>query len=307
MRVPKSFTGFDINKSTMTLWLFRRTQQPLGMPPKYTGHWIDTHDQLDQALKEAVSAERARITEVHDYGLLTQNNEGSALTINAVETHSGLILDQASAELPAHKVKSMDQIRNTEFYAVKFAQGNKPLYAVRKTESSWQAKKIKDAIYTFFNNNKLGLDDKPSFRISKLIDFFIVGDQLLISNKAHFESILNYKQAQIEDFEALQREQTFKSLFTDLDPLISFVGTNKIHLRRVCAIHGKGHYKNKDFMNRLQKDHTKYQLKLEFDAKGRIVPTDDTCADIIRALLDHRLLSPFSEQLYDVPDATVVP
>jgi len=52
-------------------------------------------------------------------------------------------------------------------------------------------------------------------------------------------------------------------------------------------------------MTRLREDHTKYQLKLEFDADGRIVPTNETCADIIRALLDHRLLSPFSEQVYD--------
>jgi len=306
MAVPKAFTGFDIDKSTVTLWLFRRTPQP-GGPPKYSGRWIDTHELLDAALKEAVRAERARITEVHEYDLLAQNNESSALKIDALETHAGLILEQAAAEKPARKVKDMKQIRNTDFYVIKLTDGKNVLCAVRKTESSWQTKKMKDAIYAFFSNNRLGLDDKPSFRISKLIDFFIVGDLVLISHKGHFESILNYKEAHIEDFAALQKDQAFKALFSTLDPLTNFVGTNKIHLRRACAIHGKAHYKNKAFMSRLKKDHTKYQLKLNFDGHGRILPTDDTCADIIRALLDHRLLSPFSEQLYDVPDATVVP
>ena len=306
MAVPKSFTGFDIDKSTVVLWLFKRTAQPSG-PPKYSGRWIDTHELLDAALKESVNAERERITEVHEYNLLAQNNEGSALAIDALETHADLIMSQAAAELPVRKVKDMKQIRNTDFYVVKLTEGKNVLYAVRKTESSWQTKKMKDAIYAFFSNNKLGLDDKPSFRISRMVDFFIVGGQVLISHKGHFESILNYKQAHIEDFQALQKEQSFKALFSNLDPLINFVGANKIHLRRACAIHGKGHYKSKDFMSRLKKHHGRYHLKLNFDVQGRIVPTDDTCADIIRALLDHRLLSPFSERLYDVPDATVVP
>ena len=165
---------------------------------------------------------------------------------------------------------------------------------------------MKDAIYAFFSNNKLALDDKPSFRISKLIDFFVVGGQVLISHKGHFESILSYKEAHIEDFHKLQKESAFTTLFSNLDPLITFVGTNKIHLRRACAIRAKGHYKNSAFMSRLRKDHTKYYLQLEFDGHGRIIPSEETCADIIRALLDHRLLSPFSENLYDVPDATVV-
>jgi hypothetical protein len=305
MAVPKSFTTFDIDKSTLALWLFRRTPQP-GGPPQYTGRWIDTHEELDEALKEAVTTERERISEVQDYSLLAQNNEGSALTIDALETHAGRIQAEAAAEVPARKVKDMKHIRNTDFYVVKLSKGDKVLYAVRKTESSWQTKKMKDAIYAFFSNNKLGLDDKPSFRISRLIDFFIVGGQILISHKGHFESILSYKQAHIEDFKTLQKDQAFRALFSTLDPFVSFVGTNKIHLRRACAIHGKAHYKDKAFMSRLRKDHMKYQLKLEFDSHGRIVPTEATCADIIRALLDHRLLSPFSEQVYDVPDATVV-
>jgi hypothetical protein len=305
MTIPKSFAGFDIVKSTLILWLFKKTPQPSG-PPQYIGRWIDTHEQLDDALKEAMAAERKRITEIHDYSLLAQNNEGSALAIDALETHAGLIMAQASAELPSRKVREMKHIQNTDFYVIKLTKGDKVLYGVRKTESSWQTKKMKDAIYAFFSNHKLALDDKPSFRISKLIDFFIIGEQVLISHKGHFESILSYKEAHIEDFETLQKDLAFKVLFTALEPLISFVGTNKIHLRRACAIHEKAHYKDKGFMARLKKDHSKYQLKLKFDDQGRIVPTEETCSDIIRALLDHRLLSPFSERLYDVPDATVV-
>src|SRR5262245_23430092 len=190
MAVPKSFTGFDVAHATVTLWLLRKTPQPAGNPPRYIARWIDTHEELDKALKEAVEGERERITEVQSYALLAQNNESSALKIDALETHADLILSAVAIEVPARKVKEMAEIRNTDFYVIKLTRGNKALYAVRKTESSWQTKKMKDAIYAFFSNHKLGVDDKPSFRISKLIDFFIVDDELLISHKGHFESIL---------------------------------------------------------------------------------------------------------------------
>jgi hypothetical protein len=306
MAVPKAFKSFNVEGATVSLWLFRKTQRPVGQPPGYVGRWVDTHEQLDAKLKEAITADRDCITETQDYSLLAQNNEGSALAIDALITNAGLIINQAAAELPARRVKTMNEIQNTNFYAIKLTSSGKNLYAVRKAEGSWQTKRMKDVIYAFFSGNRLALDDKPSFRISPSVDFFIFEDQVLISHKGHFESILNYKEAHIEDFGNLQKDQAFQALFTTLDPLVSFVGSNKINLRRACAIHDKGHYKNKRFMSRLRKEHANYQLKLKFDAQGRIVPTEETCADIIRALLDHRLLSPFSEHLYDVQDAAVV-
>jgi hypothetical protein len=305
MGVPKAFAGFDVDASTLTLWVFKKTAQK-GAAPKYSGRWIDTDASLDATLKSAILAERSRITEVQEYQLLAQNNENSALRIDALETHAGLILEQAAAEVAARKVKEMQEIRNTDFYVIKLAKGTKVLYAVRKTESSWQTKKMRDAIYVFFSNKKLGLDNKPSFRISRHVDFFIFDDQVLIAHKGHFESILSYKEAHIEDFTALQKESAFKRIFSDLDPLVGFVGANKIYLRRACAIRAKGHYKNQDFMTRLRKFHGQHGLTLKFTDDGRLMPTEETCADIIRALLDHRLSSPFSEQDYDVDNAIVV-
>lgn len=306
MAVPKAFKSFKVEDATVALWLFRKTQRPTGQPPGYLGRWVETHETLDAKLKEAVTAERNRITETQEYSLLAQNNEGSALAIDVLVTNAGLILNQAAAELSKRRVKTMKEIQNTNFYVIKLTLSGKNLYAVRKAEGSWQTKKMKDVIYAFFSGSRLALDDKPSFRISPSVDFFIFEDQVLISHKSHFESILSYKEAHMEDFQELQQDHTFQSLFTTLDPLVLFVGSNKIHLRRACAIHDKGHYKNKKFMSRLRKEHANYQLKLEFDLQGRIAPTEETCADIIRALLDHRLLSPFSEHLYDVQDAAVV-
>jgi hypothetical protein len=303
--VPQGFRNFDIAKATVSVWLFRKYGSS-GGPPRYTGRWIDTNASLDAALRQALSAERDRIEEVREYGLLTENNEASALRIDAVETHAGLVTAEMSRESADKQVVSLKEIQNTHFYVVKLVKGRSALYAVRKTDSSWQSKKAAGVLNAVFRNQRLGLDETPSFRITRYIDFFIVGTDIIISHKNHFESILSYKEAHAAEFAALQAEPKFAALFSNLDPLVSFVGVNKIHLRRAYAVRTKGHYNDPTFMSKLRTNHAKYGLKLEFDSSGRLVPTPETCADIIKALLDHRLLSPFSDAIYDVPDATVV-
>lgn len=94
--------------------------------------------------------------------------------------------------------------------------------------------------------------------------------------------------------------------FVDMAPLIAHVGANKIQLRRACAIRDKGHYRDMGFMDRLRANQAEYGLMITFDANGRIIATPETCAQIMTALLDHRLKSGFSTLVYDVQDTTPI-
>lgn len=306
MPMPAAIANFDVANATVSVWLFKRSGGSAGSPPVYTGKWIATDDALDSALKEAVIAERARPTEVIEYGLLAQNNEGSVLRIDKLETHADLIIDATANEIPARKVRNLKHVQNTKFYVIKLVTGDEAIYAVRQTDSSWQSKKARNAISVYFADEQLGLDNDPSFTLSKYVDFFIAGSDVIISHKGHFESVLSYRAAHANDFVELQAEQAFAALFTDIAPLVDYIGTNKIQLRRACAIRQKGHYLNADFMAKLREHHGRCGLVLQFNDAGLLDPTPETCADIIRALLDHRLLSVFSENVYDVPDATAV-
>jgi hypothetical protein len=165
---------------------------------------------------------------------------------------------------------------------------------------------VYNRLSVIFSDDQLGLNQNPEFNISRDFDFFIVDDDIVIMNKSSFESVLSYKEAHAQDFLILQNESSFSSLFSTLNPLVEFVGSNKLHLRRACAIHQKGHYRDPSFMDRLRQRHGECGLNLVFDHQGRLVPTQENCADIIRALLDHRLSSIFSMNNYDVPDATIV-
>ena len=306
MPIPQNFADFDIENAGVTVWLFKKSGGAGGGAPVFTGRWIAATDGLESALKEAIAAARDAIEEVNPYGLLAQNNEASVLGIGTLETHADRIVAAAADALQQRKVKNLGHVQNTNFYVVKLTSGQNVLHAVRKTDPSWRSNRRGNFIDVLFRDESLELDDAPQFSLSKYVDFFILDDQILIKEKAKFESIVSYRQAHANDFVELQAEPLFSGLFTNLAPLVTFVGTNKIQLRRVCAIRQKGHYQDQAFMDRLRQHHAKYQLNLEFDANGLIQPTVETCADIITALLDHRLSSAFSENVYDVPDATRV-
>jgi hypothetical protein len=306
MPLPPAFTAFDVEGSDLTVWAFKRSGGAGGAAPILTGRWVATDDALNAELKAAVQAELGRIEEVQPYGLLAQNNEASALSIGTDETHAPLLLAAAGDAVADRRATALKQLRNSAFYVLKMASNGTVMLAVRKTDRSWRTKQRLAVIDALFQDQTLTLEPAPAFSLSKTIDFFVLANDILILSKANFESVLSYRQAHEEEFETLKGEAEFSALFADLNPLAEFVGTNKIQLRRVCAIKSKGHYLDADFMERLRQHHAQYHLTIDFDAGGLIVPTPETCADIITALLDHRLSSAFSHSIYDVPDATKV-
>lgn len=306
MAIPVALSDFDIQNAGLTVWLFKKSGGAAGAAPTYTGHWITTEPDLNDALKASLIEARGRIAEVQEYGLLAQNNEASALLIDTVETHAGLIVAQSANAVVQKKVKNEKQVINTDFFVVRLTDGDKVLLAVRRTDSSWRSKQRKGIIDIGFRDNALELDQTPSFSLSKYVDFFIADDKIIIPHKGNFESVLSYRQAHAEDFTELQAENEFIQIFTDFAPLTAYVGDNKIHLRRMCSIRQKGHYKDQNFMSKLRQHHAAHRLNLNFDAAGLLVCTEDNCGDIITALLDHRLASAFSTNVYDVPDATKV-
>lgn len=304
MPIPQAFADFDIANAGVTVWLFKKSGGAAGGAPTFTGRWIATEENVDSALKTAIAEAREQIDEVNEYGLLAQNNEGSVLGIDTIETYADLIVQRAENPLPQYKIRSLKQVQNTHFYVVRLTSNGQVLHAVRKADASWKTSRRSNYINVLYRDDSLELEAAPEFSLSKYVDFFIFDDRIFIKKKANFESILNYKQAHADDFAALQAEPGFAALFTNLAPLVAFVGANKIQLRRVCAIRHKGHYQDPNFMQRLRQHHAQYQLNLLYNVNGLIDPTPATCSDIITALLDHRLSSAFSQNVYDVPDAT---
>jgi hypothetical protein len=307
MTALQSLQAFEIQAADVTVWAIKRSGGHGGAQPVYTARWIAVDAELTIALKEAVQSARAGIAEVAAYGLLAHDNDGaSALSISADETNAPLVLNACSDPTPQRKVKSLREIANSDFYVVKLVIGADAILAIRKTNSSWASNAGKGLFSAVFEDNVLTLDERPRFTLSNTIDFFIIGTEVLVLNKANFESVLSYRQAHIEDFGLLQNEPEFILAFSVIEPLVNYIGTNKLQLRRASAIRTKGYYKDPVFMERLRNQAAALHLNIGFDAAGRIVPTPETCRDIMQALLDHRLTSLLTEEIYDVDDAQAV-
>jgi hypothetical protein len=59
-------------------------------------------------------------------------------------------------------------------------------------------------------------------------------------------------------------------------------------------------------MTRLHDINQQQGWKIQFDATGRIIATDDTMKVIMQVLLDHRLFSQLSLETFDVPSTSAV-
>lgn len=302
MPALEDLNNVNFEEAEITLWVFKKPQAQEG-GVRFSGAWVETKEGVDEALKEVLINQRARIEEVEPYGLLAQNNEASALSIPVIETHAGLAIEVVAEHSDTKRARSIKKLRPAEFYVIKIVFNEQNFYAFRKADKSWKTKK---SVSFHFTDETLEIDPTPSLDLSPMIDFFVVGDQVLILNKANFESVLMYREAHENAFEELKSEADFTGIFASIEHIDAYVGTNKLQLRRANAIQQKGHYKNAEFMGRLRERYSQFNLTINFDDDGKIVPCEETCRDIFQALLDHRLSSGFSESIYDVPNATKI-
>ena len=306
MTVLDRLRDFEVAGANVTLWTFRGPTGSAQGHPTYSGRWTRTTNNVNEALKETFSREVNRIEEVKKYSLLEENHETSALHITAEETYVGYVLDQSAAQSEDKRAFKRQQIQNSNFYLAKLSLSGSVVYGVRKTDPTWKTRRAKNIQALIFSDEELDLDERPRFDISRTFDFLVADSEILCLNKRNFESILRYKKAHQDDFARLQNEPEFLVAFSDMVPLVDFVGNNKIQLRRASAIKQKGHYKDLEFMENLRRRYRQCGLTLDFNEKGQIVPTPGTCSDIITALLDHRLTSRFSEKYFDVPSTREV-
>ena len=306
MPVLNDFRAFNVDEASVSLWVFKSPGGASNEPPRYSGRWVETTDDVDSVLKGIVRGARERINEVIEYDLLAQNNEGSALVIPANETYANRLVEVTAAETADRRATNVDHLRNSSFYDIKLAWGDSVIHAIRKTENTWQGKRARSLETLLFRGDVLALEVRPKFDIDKNIDFVIIGGEILVLKKGNFESTLRYKATFVEDFADLQVEQAFLDSFADIEPLVAYVGQNKLHLRRLAAVRQKGHYRDLEFMKRLRALHAAYGLNLQFSGDGKIIVTAETCREVITALLDHRLASAFSEAIYDVPSTTTI-
>lgn len=300
----QNLKDFDLDVADVFLWVFRRTRTAA----KYSADYVPTDETLDDALRGFALTERDRITEWVPYNHLSQTTENGCLSVDATETNFESLKVLADRPETQHAVNSLAKLKGSTGYLVKFVADGSTLYAMRRSPSTWKpAYKKKGVINTIFRDGELSAVEDVDFTIEPGFDLFALDDALLVGNKRGFESMMQYRAGYVQAFEELREAPEFVAIFTDMAPLVDYVGQNGTHLRRMAVIQEKGFYNDPAYLGALKTVCDKHQWGIGFDASGRIVPTAETAAVIMKLLLDQRLVSEITEIMYDVPDGTPVP
>ena len=293
--------GFNLANSVLSLWVFKK--RSLG---GYTANSIDITDGLAAELKNIVERALQGRTEVEDYSLVAQPNEVSCLHVGTDETSFSELKTLIDAPAEEHRIKGERAFKNISGYVIRIRIGTRVLYCVRHVTDAWKTRKARAVINVVLRANRLELVEDRSFTIAKNVDFFVLDNDILIVDKRAFETLLNYKIEYKNSFTALQADPVFLGCFTSMAPLVTHVGTNVMHLRRMAVIQQKANYANPDYMQRLRTANAQEGWNITFEPSGRIVATDDTMRVIMQVLLNHRLYSKLSLTTFDVPSSSAV-
>lgn len=298
-----SLRAFDFANSTVHLWVFKRSSTAA----RFSACYAQTDDALNALLVGVVQSEMNRITEFAEYTHLAQTNENSclaALIQGSDFEHLKTVVDRPE---PDWRVRTIKDLKNASGYLVKFTHNGRVVYAVKKSATNWKTSYLKTHINIVFSNGELSAAEDNAFAIEKSFDFYAHDMAIFIASKSAFEAAMEHRASYARAFATLQLNAAFASLFTDIQPLVRYVGTNAIQLRRMARIEERALFSRPGFLNAVQTVNGRRSWGLNFDpATGCLVPCDQTAKIIMQILLDHRLLSEVTEMIYDVPDATQV-
>jgi hypothetical protein len=178
---------------------------------------------------------------------------------------------------------------------------------VKRSTTSWKTSYPRKYINMVFSNGELSGVEDDSFSIEKNFDFYVINNVAFIANKRGFESSMKYREAFTQAFTQLQENPSFSNLFSDLEPIVEYVGTNSMQLRRMGVVDEKEIFTSPNFITNLMTVNTARGWGLNFDAENKtIIPCAETTSTILQVLLDHRLMSEITANIYDVPDAVRV-
>lgn len=295
--------GFDLDNAALSVWTFKKSTS---RNARFRASSVVTTPELATELRHIARQWIDRCTEVDEYGLLASVNESSCLHLEADETIFSGLQDLVSQPPEEHLIEDVTELEGSLGYLVRLTIGEDVLHCVCRLANDWKVQKRASFMNLVLSRNQLDLAHDQAFTIPKRFDFFVLNESIMVTNKANFESLLEYKQTYVASFAKLQADAGFQAVFSDMAVLVEHVGTNTMHLRRMAVVQERGFYNDAGYMERLRQVNQERQWNIAFDERGKIVPSLESVRAIIQVLLNHRLHSELTGNDFDVASASPV-
>ena len=294
---------FDYQGAMVQLWVFKNSTTLA----RFRAWHVRTDEEIENIFRGVLESEAARITESLPYTTLSQNNDNSCL-LHSLNESDGLASLLAAVNVPEaeNTIAQLKQLRGASGYLVKFQQGGRTVYAVKKTASTWKPKVRRTLINTMFVNGELSAVPSESFAFEACFDFYCLNSTIIVASRRAYESAVSDKTIYRRSFEDLMVDPSFAMVVSDAEPLRRFVGENTTHLKRMTAIKQKALFARPGFTERVKIVSEARNWGINFDSDGRIAICENTVRVVMQVFLDHRLFSEVTETIYDVPDAEAV-
>ncbi|MGZ3811852.1 MAG: Kiwa anti-phage protein KwaB-like domain-containing protein [Mucilaginibacter sp.] len=274
---------------------------------EYGVKFVHTNNPLANRLRAIVKDERKTITTLKKYtpdGTIAE--DGLALYLESGETDFADILTWLKENEPdSNLIKSKNELANTKSYMLVFRDVNGvQLVGFKNVPENWKLKQDKGIIPIVLRDTRFeNLETPDVFSISSRLDFICFRDELFILSKKDFEIALSFREGLQEKSAELYKEVKELGVFLHQDMLETKVGKNMRYLRKIAVIKDLGHYKNKEYLKKLEKNCADRGYNVKFE-KGQIVISEESIDDILTLLQNKRLYSELTEEIFDADSVT---
>lgn len=293
--------NLNLRRAEVSLALVKEYKQ--NRVSKYTIKYIPIDERLETRLRNIVTSKIANSNTVDEYSFdCPEPEEDQVRSIDSNQTDFHLIFEQLQGLNPEEDViEDIDELVKAKAYII-ILRNQYGIQAVgfKTLPENWKMKRNKGLIPLLYRENRfVDLEEENVFSISSAIDFFYFGETIFILSRKEFEHGLNFREGMLAKADEMYQEVKQMNLFVNMGILTNKVGNNQRYLRKIATIKNLGHYRNPQFLQRMQQISTTKNWNIQF-YNGQIVFTDETIDTILSLLQNKRLHSELTLQDFDV-------
>jgi hypothetical protein len=307
IQLLKNLKKINLSNSDVTLAIVKEYKKE--RISHYDMKYVPIDQKLEQRLRNIILFQIDQANSVENYTYDCNEPEVDQVkTIDSEETDFYKIYKQIEKLNPEEDViNNVEELIKAKAYLIilRTIEGIK-VVGFKTLPENWKMKKSKGLIPLLYTGNRFeDLEEENVFSISNLIDLFYYNEVLFILSKKDFERGLNFREGMINNANVMYKEVQQLDLFVNLDVLKNKVGNNQRYLRKISTIRNLGHYRDPEFLQKIQQLSKIKKWNILFD-DGKIVFTEESIENILTLLQNKRLHSEITNQDFDVESATPV-